>query len=59
MKDPADGGGARHPRMLVGFLVLFGVAAALLLTFVRLPYFVFSPGSVQSLSDRVVVTVGH
>ena len=45
--------------MLVGFLVLLGVAAALLLTFVRLPYFVFSPGSVQSLSDRVVVTVGQ
>ena len=45
--------------MLVGLLVLLGVAAALLLTFVRLPYFVFSPGSVQSLSDRVVVTVGQ
>ena len=59
MKSPADGGGARRPRMLVGFLVLLGVAAALLLTFVRLPYFVFSPGSVQSLSDRVVVTVGQ
>ena len=54
-----DRGGARRPRMLVGSLVLLGVAAALILTFVQLPYFVFSPGSVRSLSDRVVVTKGQ
>ncbi|MEC9057246.1 MAG: hypothetical protein VX477_02305, partial [Actinomycetota bacterium] len=59
MEDPVDRGGARRPRILVGSLVLLGVAAALILAFVQLPYFVFSPGSVRSLSDRVVVTKGQ
>ena len=59
VEDPVDRGGARRPRMLVGSLVLLGVAAALILAFVQLPYFVFSPGSVRSLSDRVVVTKGQ
>ena len=54
-----DRGGARRPRILVGSLVLLGAAAALILSFVQLPYFVFSPGSVRSLSDRVVVTKGQ
>jgi PDZ domain-containing protein len=39
--------------------VLVALAAALLLTFVRLPYFVFRPGSVQALSERVIVTRGE
>ena len=39
--------------------MLVAVAAALLLTFVRLPYFVFRPGSVQALSERVIVTRGE
>ena len=39
--------------------MLLIVVAALLLTFLRLPYFVFRPGSVQALSDRVIVTRGE
>jgi len=38
---------------LTGAIVFLIVVAALLLTFLRLPYFVFRPGSVQALSDRV------
>ena len=51
-------GGPRAVRILTGLLVLLAVAAALTATFVRVPYFVFRPGSVQSLSDRVNVVVG-
>ncbi len=39
--------------------MLLIVVAALLLTFLRLPYFVFRPGSVQALSDRVIITRGE
>ena len=46
-------------RRWIGALVLVAVAAALLLTFVRLPYFVFRPGSVQALSEMVIVTRGE
>ncbi|MED5220817.1 MAG: S16 family serine protease [Actinomycetota bacterium] len=40
-------------------MVLLLVAAALLATFVRVPYFVFRPGSVQPLSGKVMVTTGE
>ena len=39
--------------------MLLIVVAALLLTFLRLPYFVFRPGSVQALSDKVIITRGE
>ena len=46
-----------HP--LRATMVLLLVAAALLATFVRVPYFVFRPGSVQPLSGKVMVTTGQ
>ena len=46
-----------HP--LRATMVLLIVAAALLATFVRVPYFVFRPGSVQPLSGKVMVTTGQ
>ena len=46
-----------HP--LRATIVLLVVAAALLATFVRVPYFVFRPGSVQPLSGKVMVTTGQ
>ncbi len=46
-----------HP--LRAIMVLLIVAAALLATFVRVPYFVFRPGSVQPLSGKVIVTTGE
>ncbi len=46
-----------HP--LRGAIVLLLVAAALLATFVRVPYFVFRPGSVQPLSTKVMITTGQ
>ena len=46
-----------HP--LRGAMVLLLVAAALLATFVRVPYFVFRPGSVQPLSTKVMITTGQ
>ena len=46
-----------HP--LRGAMVLLVVAAALLATFVRVPYFVFRPGSVQPLSTKVMITTGQ
>ena len=46
-----------HP--LRATMVLLLVAAALLATFVRVPYFVFRPGSVQPLSGKVLVTTGQ
>ncbi len=57
--NPYGSGGGSRTRRWSGALVLFVVAAALLLTFIRLPYFVFRPGSVQALSDRVTVTRGE
>jgi PDZ domain-containing protein len=58
--DPATSapGALRAARVLTGLLVLLVVAAVLTATFVRVPYFVFRPGSVQPLSDRVNVVVG-
>lgn len=55
----SDSGSSLTGRRWIGALVLVAVAAALLLTFVRLPYFVFRPGSVQALSERVIVTRGE
>ena len=46
-----------HP--LRATIVLLVGAAALLATFVRVPYFVFRPGSVQPLSGKVMVTTGQ
>ena len=61
--DPTDqpvGSSARSaPRRLWGALFLLLVAAVLLATFVRVPYFVFRPGSVQPLSTKVSVTAGQ
>jgi len=57
--SPAADPAARARRTLVGVLVLLLVAAALMATFVRVPYFVFRPGSIQSLNDRVNVVVGE
>lgn len=39
--------------------VLLVAGAALTATFVRVPYFVYSPGSVQPLSNRINVTKGE
>ena len=52
-----ENGPPSHP--LRGALVLLLVAAALLATFVRVPYFVFRPGSVQPLSGKVMITSGQ
>jgi len=54
---PEEAGPPSHP--LRGALVLLLVAAALLATFVRVPYFVFRPGSVQPLSGKVMITSGQ
>ncbi len=64
--DPSPGGepGGRvdAARRMVGRhpwwtgLVVLVVAAVLAMTFVRLPYFAFSPGSVNELSTRITVT---
>jgi PDZ domain-containing protein len=55
----SDLGSDSSGRSWIGTLVLLVVAVALLLTFIRLPYFVFRPGSVQALSDRVTITRGE
>jgi PDZ domain-containing protein len=55
----SDLGSDSSGRRWIGTLVLLVVAVALLLTFIRLPYFVFRPGSVQALSDRVTITRGE
>ncbi|MBC8483375.1 MAG: hypothetical protein H8D48_00395, partial [Actinobacteria bacterium] len=55
----SDLGSDSSGRRWIGALVLLVVAVALLLTFIRLPYFVFRPGSVQALSDRVTITRGE
>ena len=47
----------RRPLRAVAFLAVVG--AVLALTFVRLPYFAFRPGTVNALSDRVIVTRGE
>tara|TARA_B100000959_G_scaffold287303_1_gene370939 strand:- start:10025 stop:11161 length:1137 start_codon:yes stop_codon:yes gene_type:complete len=56
--DPT-GGAPRHvkPVVAVGLLLLGLMAAAL--TFVRLPYFIFRPGTVNALSERIVVFKGE
>jgi len=46
-------------RRFSAIFVVLMVAAALTATFVRVPYFVFRPGSVQPLSTRVNVVTGE
>ena len=57
VEPPGGARRRRHPMVVLGLLVL-GVAV-LAATFVRLPYFVFRPGTVNSLSDRIVVLRGE
>lgn len=61
--EPAPvAGGSMSLRRLSGqrrwpaVLFLLGVVLVLVMTFIRLPYYAFSPGSVNPLADRIVVT---
>ena len=57
---PVESGGAkRRFRARVWVPLLVALLAAGVLTFVRLPYFAYRPGSVNALTDRIVVTVGE
>ena len=56
---PEDSLGRGVPQTVRGVLFLLLVAAVLLATFVRVPYFVFRPGSVQPLSAKVAITTGQ
>ncbi len=55
----ADGPPSPPSHPLRGTIFLLLVAAVLLATFVRVPYFVFRPGSVQPLSTKVMITTGQ
>ena len=50
---------SRKKKLLWTLLILFAITAFLLVTFIRLPYFAFRPGSVNALSTRVIVTQGE
>ena len=55
----APGGAPRRVRPVVAAGVLLVGLAVMAMTFVRLPYFIFRPGTVNALSDRIVVFRGE
>ena len=53
------GGASRQVRPVVAVALLLIGLAAMAMTFVRLPYFIFRPGTVNALSHRIVVLKGE
>ena len=53
------GGASRQVRPVVAVALLLIGLAAMAMTFVRLPYFIFRPGTVNALSHRIVVFKGE